>query len=615
MVASKRIPLSLIRQVAFTLGGGFLFLVASVLVLLIASGLYYAGRVLPGVSMIGIPLGGMTVEQAAAQITTNIRYPDAGNLLLVDGEKGWALKPVQLGFYLDPISSAEAAFNTGRKGNLFNLLQRRFNLTHQDLPTQPALIFDQQAAINTLNALAAEINQPIREASISLNGTEVVVQNGQSGRVLDVQASLAAITDQVLLMTDGVVPLVIRQADPLILNADAQAELARAVLSQPLTLILPAGPDGQTTSLEIPAASLAPLLNFERVNNGSSAQFQIALNQPLMAAYLASKAKDLELKPENARFIFNDNTGQLDLDVPAVIGRTLDAPASAAAINAALQRGEHSAPLVFTFTNPQVTDQMTGAELGIKELVYEYYSYFRGSDADRIQNIRTASARFKGLLVAPGETLSMSDVLGDITLDNGYAEALIILGDETIKGVGGGVCQVSTTLFRTAFYAGYPIIERHPHAYRVRYYEQTASGHDSALAGLDATVFVPLVDFKFKNDTPYWLLMETYIINNNSLQWKFYSTRDGRVVEYSTSGINNVVESPDPVYRENPEFEQGKIKQVDWKVEGADVTVYRTVTLNGSVLYQDRFFTRYEPWGDVFEYGPGTEIPTVTPSP
>ncbi len=615
MVASKRIPLSPLRQVAFTLGGGVLILIALILVLLIASSIYYAGRVLPGVSMNGISLGGMTVEQATAQIATTVRYTDSGNLLLVDGEKAWALKPVQLGFYLDPLSSAHSAFNAGRKGNLFNLLQRRFNLTQQVLPAQPAFIFDQQSAVNYLNALAAEIDQPIREASITLNGTEVVVQNGQSGRVLDVQASLTAITDQVLLMKDGVVPLVIRQADPLILNADAQAELARAVLSQPLMLVLPAGPDGQPTSLEIPASSLAPLLSFEKVNNGSSAQFQIALNQPLMAAYLTSMVKDLELKPENARFIFNDDTGQLEVYKSAVIGRTLDAQASAAAIHAALQQGEHSAPLSFNFTNPQVTDQMTGADLGIKELVYEYFSYFRGSDADRIQNIRTASERFKGLLVAPGETLSMSDVLGDITLDNGYAEALIILGDETIKGVGGGVCQVSTTLFRTAFYAGYPIIERHPHAYRVRYYEQTASGHDSALAGLDATVFVPLVDFKFKNDTPYWLLMETYIINNNSLQWKFYSTRDGRVVDYSSSGINNVIESPDPVYRENPEFEQGKIKQVDWKVEGADVTVNRTVTLNGSVLYQDRFFTRYEPWGDVFEYGPGTEIPTVTPSP
>jgi vancomycin resistance protein YoaR len=212
----------------------------------------------------------------------------------------------------------------------------------------------------------------------------------------------------------------------------------------------------------------------------------------------------------------------------------------------------------------------------------------------------------------------MSDELGDISLDNGYAEALIILGNQTIKGVGGGVCQVSTTLFRTALYAGFQIVERHPHAYRVYYYEQinSSGSHDTNLAGMDATVFVPLVDFKFTNDTPYWLLMETYVsTSNNSLTWKFYSTKDGREVSVNSSGTSNIVKPPDPVYRENPELPQGTKKQVDWAVEGADVTVTRTVTRDGQILYNDNFFTRYEPWGDVYEYGPGTEIPTPTPSP
>ncbi|PKN89925.1 MAG: vancomycin resistance protein, partial [Chloroflexi bacterium HGW-Chloroflexi-7] len=287
-------------------------------------------------------------------------------------------------------------------------------------------------------------------------------------------------------------------------------------------------------------------------------------------------------------------------------------------INQALQNGQHTVPLSFTFTNPPVTDQMTGAELGITELVTQYSTFFAGSSTDRVQNIKTASERFHGLLVPPGGTLSMSDMLGDISLDNGYAEALIILGDQTIKGVGGGVCQVSTTLFRTALYAGFQIVERHPHAYRVGYYEQinSSGSHDTDLAGLDATVFVPLVDFKFKNDTPYWLLMETYIsTSNHSLTWKFYSTKDGREVSVNSSGTSNIVEPPEPVYRENPELPQGTKKQVDWEVEGADVTVTRTVTRNGEVLYNDSFFTRYEPWGDVWEYGPGTEIPTPTPSP
>ena len=200
----------------------------------------------------------------------------------------------------------------------------------------------------------------------------------------------------------------------------------------------------------------------------------------------------------------------------------------------------------------------------------------------------------------------MAEVLGDVSLDTGYEEAWIIYGDRTIKGVGGGVCQVSTTLFRTVFFSGFPVVERHPHAYRVYYYEQTYSGHDSRLAGLDATVYVPLVDFKFTNDTPYWLLMETYM-GDNWLQWKFYSTSDGRSVDWESSGLRNKQEPPDPIYQENPSLAKGEIKQVDWAVEGADVSVSRYVYRDGRLILEDSFGTHYEPWRAVCEYGPGTK--------
>ena len=618
MVHVKRThQISPIKQVLIALGSGLAAFLLLFMALNLGISLFFMGKIMPGVTMNGIPLSGMTVEDAAALITTSYRYPETGNILLVDGQNSWPVKPVQLGFYLDPLASANSAYNAGRRGGLMQVLLQRVNVFKQSVQVQPSFIFDQKAAVDSLNALAVQINQPVSEANISIEGTQVLVKNGQSGRVLDVAATLAAITGQIQTMQDGIVPLVVRQSDPVILSAEAQGELARAALSEPLTLTLPADASGQATSFQIQPSDLAPLLTFAKVENGSGAQYQIAVSQPLMAGWLNSMKADLETSPENARFMFNDDTRQLELKQPAIIGRTLEVDPSIQAINQALQNGQHTAALSFTLTNPPVTDQMTGAELGITELVMEYSTFFAGSSTDRIQNIKTASEKFYGLLVPPGGTLSMSDMLGDISLDNGYAEALIILGDQTIKGVGGGVCQVSTTLFRTALYAGFPIIERHPHAYRVGYYEQinSSGSHDPDLAGLDATVFVPLVDFKFKNDTPYWLLMETYVsTSNHSLTWKFYSTKDGREVSLDSTGPTNIVQPPDPVYRENAELSQGTKKQVDWAVEGADVTVTRTVTRNGEVLYNDKFFTQYEPWGDVWEYGPGTEIPTPTPA-
>jgi vancomycin resistance protein YoaR len=292
-----------------------------------------------------------------------------------------------------------------------------------------------------------------------------------------------------------------------------------------------------------------------------------------------------------------------------VTGRALDVDATIESINQKLLAGDHHISLDLEYAEPEVGNDASAEQLGITELVSSQTSYFYGSSPERIQNIQIASARFHGVLVPPGATFSMGEALGDVSLDNGYAEALIIFGNRTIEGVGGGVCQVSTTLFRTVFFGGFPVVERNPHAYRVYYYELQAGGSvDTQLAGLDATVFVPLVDFKFANDTPYWLLMETYVNPAaRTLTWKFYSTSDGRQVEWDTSGLRNKEDPPKPLYEENPELEKGEVKQVDWEVEGADVTVTRMVRRNGEVLSEDAFNTHYMPWRAVYEYGPGTK--------
>ena len=310
----------------------------------------------------------------------------------------------------------------------------------------------------------------------------------------------------------------------------------------------------------------------------------------------------------NARFVFNDDTRQLDLMTPAVIGRRLDVPATVQAVNERTRQGEHTFPLLFQQILPAAGSEATGEELGITQLVSDRRTIFAGSSAARIQNIRAAAKNFHGLLVAPGETFSMVEQMDDVSLDNGYAEALIIFGGRTIKGVGGGVCQVSTTLFRAAIFGGFPIEERYAHAYRVSYYELGFG------PGLDATVYAPLVDFKFTNDTPYWLLIESYVYQSE-IQFKFYSTSDGRTVEVSAPQVSNVVLHPEPKYEENPELAAGEIKQVDYAADGADVVVYRTVRRGGEVLFEHVIRTHYLPWQAVYQYGPGTVLPTPTPPP
>jgi vancomycin resistance protein YoaR len=443
-----------------------------------------------------------------------------------------------------------------------------------------------------------------------VNGLEVIAVPGQIGLQVDIAATLLPLEQQLRTLSDGVIPLVVQETPPAILDASQQAEAARRILSAPLTLTLPEAAAGDPGPWEIPREQLAAMLTIQRLENSNSATYQVALDEEALYTYLNSLAGSINRQPENARFIFNDDTRLLELIKPAVIGRSLDVYAAIQTINAQIAAGQRAISLPLVYTQPEVGNDATGEQLGIREQIISYTTYFRGSSAERLQNIEMAAANFHGLLVPPGAVFSMASVMGNVSLDTGYAEAWIIYGGRTIKGVGGGVCQVSTTLFRAAFFAGFPIVERHPHAYRVGYYEQTATGHDDNLAGLDATVFVPVVDFKFVNDTPYWLLMETYFRpNSRSLTWKFYSTSDGRRVEWETTGPQNIVDPPEPVYEENPELAEGEIVQVDWAAEGADVTVTRTVYRDGQVLFTDTFITHYLPWGDVYQYGPGTQLP------
>ncbi len=575
----------------------------------------YSGHVYPGISVGGVDLSGMTRQEASALLSQRLDFSQHGRIVLRDGEHLWQASPAQLGFFVDPETSALHAYQIGRQGNVFLRLYDQFVSWFEGVNLAPILIYDQRTTQSYLLELAKQIDEPVIEANLGLQGAEVVVHSGQVGRTLDVNASLAAISKQVQTLQDGIVPLVIVETPPVILDADVQAEAARRILSAPLTLSIDGDSGGQGPWTFDPA-TLANMLSIQRVQDGNSASYQVGLNAEDMRAFLTDLAPKLARGPQNARFTFNDQTRQLDLIQHAVTGRSLNVESTLQNIDQALEQGNHNVALVFDTQDPQVTDSATADQLGIHELIMSQTSYFRGSAPERIQNIKAAASSFHGLLVAPGEEFSMANALGDISLDNGYAEALIIVGDQTITGVGGGVCQVSTTLFRTVFFAGFPVNERHPHAYRVSYYEQKAgSGVDPSLAGLDATVFVPLVDFKFTNDTPYWLLMETYV-DGYSLTWKFYSTSDGRSVDWHTTGVTNVVPAPPPLYKENPDLAKGDIKQVDWAAEGADVTVTRTVTRDGAVYLQDKFFTQYEPWQAKYEYGPGTEnIPTPEPTP
>ncbi len=600
------------RRIFAALVGGFILFIGIVLMWTLVYQLANAGRIFPGVSVAGVDLSGLSRGEAALKLSQTLSYASTGKILFRDGDKVWVASPVELGMVFDPTASANAAYEHGRSGGLFTSLSAQIRARGLGADVPPVILFDQRVAYAYLQNIAVQIDQPVAEAVLRVEGTNVISEPGRLGRSLNLDATLIYLGAQLQSFRDGEVPLVVQETSPRMLDVNAQAEQARVMLSQSFTMTLPntgSGDPGPWT-FDVPVLANMLVTTFVADANGIP-QVQVGLDETELRKSLSDLKVLVDRQPRDARFEFNDSTGQIEPISSSTVGREMDVEATIDAVNVALQRGEHSVNLVVAEQQPAISDQAAGPDLGIVELVATQTTYFYGSSEARIQNIVTAASQYHGLLIAPGETFSMGSVLGDVSLENGYAEALIIYGGRTIKGVGGGVCQVSTTLFRTVFFAGFPIIERYSHAYRVPYYEMDASGHvDTQFAGMDATVYFPLVDFKFQNDTPYWMLMETYVnVGARTLTWKIYSTSDGRSITWETTGPQNIVPAPETVFEENPDLKANEIKQVDYAAEGADVTVTRTVWRGGLVYFTDQIQTHYEPWAAVCQFGPGSDSP------
>ncbi|GIW26221.1 VanW family protein [Meiothermus sp.] len=235
--------------------------------------------------------------------------------------------------------------------------------------------------------------------------------------------------------------------------------------------------------------------------------------------------------------------------------------------------------------------------LGIRQLLAEATTSFAGSSYERRYNIALGASRLNGVQIAPGETFSFAKAMGEVSERTGFKKAFVISGEQTVEGVGGGMCQVSTTLFRSAYFSGLPIVQRRPHSYQVRYYQPT---------GLDAAVFLPSLDLKFKNDTPGHLLIQSSV-SGSRLTFRLFGTKD-REVTWSNPVTLSRTPAPPTRFIVSPELPAQRFVQVDWAAEGATVNVYRTIRFAGGKIAKDTLTSTYRPWGAVWLVGEGTRL-------
>lgn len=318
-------------------------------------------------------------------------------------------------------------------------------------------------------------------------------------------------------------------------------------------------------------------------------------------AFLQPIEKKLSVKPVEPLFKMENNkviAFKLGKDGRAVdtekLKRELFDKFAIVALTNKAQHGTIAIPL--KEAKPDAQDK--AREMGLLDLIAQGSSQFQGSIENRVFNIGLAASRLNGTLIPPGGTFSFTKTIGDVSAFTGYRQAYVIENGKTVLGDGGGVCQVSTTLFRAALNAGLPITERNPHAYRVGYYEQDSG------PGIDAAIYSPSVDLKFENNTGHYILIQSFFDPaNKKLFFSLFGTKDNRQVIISKPVVLSESPAPEALYQDDPTLPKGEVKQVDFSAAGANVYFTRTVKKDDKVLLSDKFVSNYRPWQAIYMRG------------
>ncbi|MFQ5459783.1 MAG: VanW family protein, partial [Anaerolineae bacterium] len=560
----------------------------------------YAGRIYPGVTVGPIAVGGRAPKDALAVLAAGYD-PRAPVTVEAEGAR-WTLDPKEAGLAIDTRASVEQAFLVGRGESRAEALAAALRARTAGLPLAPIVRLDEAAADGALGRIADAVDRPAVDAGFAIDGTELSVTAAKPGRSIDMKRARNAIRAAA---SSGRWPITLRlpvQAiAPAVVDAGPALAQAKALLDQPIELVTRDG------SWSLPPADLAAMLRPQVAGNA----VELDLDVDLLATWLEPLRGAVESPAANPRFHFDEATASLVLVAPSVFGSAIDVDATANRILAAAGAASRRVQVAEVPVAPEVADDVTAADLGIETLVRSETSYFAGSPGPRRSNIALAASSFDGVLVPPDAVFSFNDQVGDITAESGYAETLIIMDGTTAEGVGGGVCQVSTTLFRAAFWSGLPIVERYAHGYRVAYYEQ-----GNMEPGLDATIYRPIVDLKFRNDTGGWLLIETLAeAEKGRLTFTLYGSPPVREVDMEGPVVTNRVPAPPGRVEVDPSLPPGASKTLEYARSGADVTVYRIIRDGDGEESREPFYSHYRPTAKVVAVGPAVESAPASPGP
>ncbi len=447
--------------------------------------------------------------------------------------------------------------------------------------------------------IADQVHTNGQNAGVTWDNNQFVIVKSTDGEKLDPMATTSSMI-QALKNGNHQTAVAVTSVPAAVSDADARDAIARAgqLITQPLSLKWSGG--GQ----DLDKAQMASILSFT-AQSDQSPKIAIGINNDAIISLLESIRSQVEVAPKDANLRYLN--GQVTVVSPEQVGSSLNVDASAKAIETALASGDNSVSLSTTPVEPTVTAAMASS-ISVPDILSSAKTYYGGSVANRAFNVDLAIERVNGALIPPGGTFSFDGTVGAVDTAHGYKVGYGIVATSngsvsTVPSVGGGICQVATTLFHTAFWSGMPIVQRSWHLYWIPLYGQAPDG----ITGLDATVDTDVgLDLKFKNTTDHWLAVVASS-DGTWVRFELRGTDPGWTVNVDDPVVTNVVKADTTMQIEkSDQLPAGTSVLVEHAEDGFDVVVHRQVVKDGKVVDDLTMKSHYLPSANVTLQGTGT---------
>ncbi|CAN5807231.1 hypothetical protein BH23ACT12_BH23ACT12_16170 [soil metagenome] len=556
-----------------------------------------AGEVAGGTVVGGVQVAGLEATELMSRLAPAARALDRRPLTLVVGDRRWVRSPEGMGISVDLRTSARKALMAGRSSS-FAWMMRSLGGGGQTLEWEPRI--DQPRFDRAMEEMAALVRTEASNGDFSVAGSEINIRPPTKGYELLADPARKALLRAALRPSAGdSVKLPVKVTDPEITSAHLERvkQQAENILKAPIDFVH----DGKPFKLA--ADKVAPALKVRLIDEPGKAKgstLVLDADPEVLKEKIVAANPAVNRAPKDASFTVSGDKVTLQ---PSQNGATIDTGPAAQAL-VALATGDRKAIALPSVVQPAALTTDDASKLGIKQRISHYTTVFDARNAPRVGNIDRMASAFDGKVLKPGEVFSLNDATGPRTVSNGYQEAGVLVDGELVPGIGGGVCQVATTMFNSVFTAGLDVVQRSNHSLFVSSYP----------TGKDAMVNFPSQDLKFKNDTKFGILLKARV-SARELTVSIYSSPLGRTVSETTSPQTNP-KVPQVKYIEDPTLPKGtEVVSAEGK-PGFDVTVARKVMSDGKVLHSDNFVSKYRPWTRVIKRGTGPAAPAATaPAP